>query len=175
MNNRERTRRNIYTGLLINAISLSFISIVIFVFRGKGSSYLRFGPHPDLMVISIHVDTWFRWSCTTLMLSILGVAQVYSDEVGQPVLGFSIYNPDKLIITEFNSRYELQVIANTYYLMNAIRSVLFVVVWTTQIDIALVTVLAKEVASIYTIRLLLESKTFTQPVDDDAERLLDVL
>jgi len=109
------------------------------------------------------------------MLSILGVAQVYSDEVGQPVLGFSIYNPDKLIITEFNSRYELQVIANTYYLMNAIRSVLFVVVWTTQIDIALVTVLAKEVASIYTIRLLLESKTFTQPVDDDAERLLDVL
>jgi hypothetical protein len=76
-------------------------------------------------------------------------------------LGFNIYNPDKKIITEF-SRLELQFYANSMWILNSLRKVMFVVISISQIDIALLQVLYGEVTSFYTIRLLLLEKQFPE-------------
>ena len=91
------------------------------------------------------------------------------------MLGFSIYNPDKVRITEF-SRLELQCVANVYYLISSLREVLMILVWISQLDIAMITVLVKESMSILTIHWLLADKVFVEHGgDDDAQHLLNIL
>ena len=50
-----------------------------------------------------------------------------------------------------------------------------IVVWTSQLDIAILTVLVKEAASILTIKWLLDDKKFAVSTDDEATSFLDVL
>jgi hypothetical protein len=66
-----------------------------------------------------------------------------------PVLGFSIYNPDKKIITEFTKN-ELQFYANSMYLMSSLRYVCELIVTISQLDLAIFSVLASEFASFFT-------------------------
>ena len=70
-----------------------------------------------------------------------------------------MYNPDKKIITEFTKN-ELNFLSNAMFMVSAIREVFNTVVSITQLDLALVTVIVKELASIVTIRLLLNEKQF---------------
>ena len=65
------------------------------------------------------------------------------------VLGFSIYNPDKKIITEF-SKNELQFYANAMYLISSLRYVCELIVTISQLDLAIFSVLASEFAIFFT-------------------------
>ena len=94
-----------------------------------------------------------------LVVSIIKIVEVVVNEFGLPLLGFNIYNPDKKIITEFTKN-ELQFYANAMYLITSIRQVLLVVITVTQIDIALIVCAISELASLYTIRILLNEKEF---------------
>lgn len=77
-----------------------------------------------------------------------------------PIIGFNIYNPDKKVITEFTKN-ELQFYGNAMFLIKSIISKVFlVIIAITQIDVALVSVLFSEFISLFTIRMLLDEKTF---------------
>ena len=94
-------------------------------------------------------------------------------EVGEPVLGFRIYNPHVGTpthpITEF-SRSELQWIGNSMYLISHLRYVFTVLATVTQLDLALLIVMFKELTSLFTVRHLLIYKTFVQYDDADADQ-----
>ena len=92
------------------------------------------------------------------------------EEIGMPVLSFSIYNPDKKVITEFTKN-ELQIFGNAMYMVSSIRMVFEIMITITQIDIALISVIFTELASMFTIRMLLNEKEFTK---DQEQRLLNV-
>ena len=79
--------------------------------------------------------------------------------MAHPILGFSIYNPDKKIITEFTKN-QLQVYGNLMYLIDSVRGVFTILVTISQVDIALVGVLVSEITGIFTIRMLLNEKQF---------------
>jgi hypothetical protein len=90
-----------------------------------------------------------------------------------PILGFNVYNPDKKNIPDF-SKNELQLLANSMYMISSIRAILMVVVSVTQIDIALWTVLSSEITSFFTIRMLLNEKTFNADPNETLKLVSDV-
>ena len=86
---------------------------------------------------------------------------VLVNEIGSPILGFRVYNPDKKIIDDFTKN-ELNFLANSMWFVNGFRTVLMAVVTITQVDIAFSGMIISEIVSIFTVRHLLNCKTFTK-------------
>jgi hypothetical protein len=89
-------------------------------------------------------------------------------------LSFSIYNPDKKIITEFTKN-ELQLLANLMWLMNNLTNGLFIMITISQIDIAILRILYSELTTIITIRILLNEKSFVSENDNTSKEELQKL
>lgn len=145
--------------LIGNLFLLVVISILISIFQSDNSTYFRFGPSDNLIVISVSIDTWIKYNLVLILVGFIRIIDTISNELGIPVLGFNVYNPDKKHISEF-SKNELQFYANATFMASAIRSTLMTVINVTQIDLALFSTLISELASFYTIRVLLNEKTF---------------
>ena len=90
-----------------------------------------------------------------------------------PVVGFNIYNPDKKVITEFTKN-ELQFFGNMMFLTSSLRYIFEVMITITQIDIAIYSVIISEITTIFTIRMLLNEKRFTNNKDEYMLELLDL-
>lgn len=156
-----QVREKLYYCVAGNFASLALVLATVASLNDGTSPYFRWGPNDDLMLISVHIDNWPRWLMTVVFIGMLRVCDVWVNEIGSPVLGFNIYNPDKRVITDF-TKVELQMLANSMWFINAVRDVFMTVVAVTQIDLAFASVLMSQVASIFTVRLLLNEKTFTR-------------
>ena len=166
-------RAAVRLSLLLNISVLLIVIILTVYFRDAESRYFRFGPSTDLHVVSVVVDTWGKYVGVLGILTIIGISDVIISEIAVPILGFTVYNPDKLTINEF-SKCELQVLANAMFMTSNIRSVFMLIVSVTQVDLALFSVLVTESTSIFTIRWLLNKKQFRQDalIDDDLMELI---
>jgi len=129
------------------------------IFRDESSTYFRFGPQDDLILISVKINTWLKWWMTFLCIGVLKIGEVIVNEIGSPILGFNVYNPDKKVITDFTKN-ELNLITNAMWFVNNMRSILTVVISITQFDLAFMSVIVSELTSIYTVRILLNEKEF---------------
>lgn len=145
--------------ILVNGLSLILIFILVGVFRDESNTYLSFGPNNNLFLLSVAINTWERYTVVSLMLAFLSVVDVFVNEFASPIFGFNVYNPDKQVITEFTKN-ELQLMANIQFFINAIRSVFAVVISVSQFDLIFISVLAQQLATIFTIRFLLNQKKF---------------
>jgi len=157
-------RRKLMLCLTGNLCVLAIVGCTVYS-CGTSGKYWRFGPHPDLVIIAVQIDTWRKYGALLALIAIVESSRVMVEEFGMPVLGFSIYNPDKKVVSDFTKN-ELQFFANAMFFISAIRSVLLVMVQISQLDIALWGVLISQCASIITIRHLLNEKTFAQPVGE---------
>ena len=167
MQDNGRARLRLRLCVLANALQLAVVVALVGACYSRdqpGASFLRFGPHDDLIVLGVRVDSVERYVALVALLAILQVVDVVAGEIGNPILAFSIYNPDKRVIDQF-TRLELQTLANSMWLLASLRSVVMTVVSITQLDLALVRVVAGEGATVFTIRKLLSEKQF--PLDDD--------
>jgi hypothetical protein len=135
------------------------VTMVCVVLADASSPYWRYGPNDDLVLISVPINSWERYIGALGLIAFIQGFKVFVQELGMPVLGFSIYNPDKKVITEF-SKNELQFLANAMFMVSAIRDSLLVVVVISQLDITLWTVFTSEIVTFGTIRLLLNEKEF---------------
>ena len=151
---------------------LLLIGIIIptVLLANKGSSYYRFGPNDELIIISIKINTGFKYAILLVYVFIFRVCKAFVNELGMPVLGFNIYDPNRKKIIGF-TRNELQIQANVMYTLNAIRSILEIQLAISQIDIAIISAVFQEIASIPTIYLLLKDKEF-ESKEEKRERLL---
>ena len=154
-------------------ILLLVVIVIIITHYQHESKYFRFGPSNDLIVVSVNINTNDRYLILLLIISLVKITKVVVEEIGMPVIGFSIYNPDKRVITEFTKN-ELQFYGNTMYLTSSLRYIFEVMVTITQIDIAIYSVIIGEITTIFTIRLLLNEKRFTKNEDDDMLELLNI-
>jgi len=145
---------------VISNLFLLFIIIgVIIIFSSREDKYWNWGPNKDLLVISVKIDTWVKYYWLLLFIAILKISNVIISEVAHPILGFNIYNPDKKIITEFTKN-QLQIYGNLMYFIDSVRGVFTILITISQVDVALVGVLISEITGIFTIRMLLNEKTF---------------
>jgi hypothetical protein len=164
-------RRKLILCLSVNSIILAVVVSVIFAFATE-SEYWRLGWSESLIVISVRINSGLRYAALLFALLVVNVARVLVEEFGIPVLGFSVYNPDKRHITDF-SRNELQFFANSMFLVSNLRNLFMTLVAITQIDIALWSLFVSEITTFYTIRTLLNEKTFSSATATDAVELLE--
>lgn len=144
---------------LVGNVVLLLSVITINVVLNDESKYFRFGPNEDLVIISSKINTTGRYVALLIVISLMNVVTVVVEEMGMPVLGFNVYNPDKKHITEFTKN-ELNFLANAMYFTSGLRNALMVMVTVSQVDIAMFSVIVKEITSIVTVRMLLNEKIF---------------
>lgn len=140
---------------------LLLISVIIptVLLANKDSKYYRFGPNEDLIIISIKINTWTRYSVLLVYILLFRICKVFINELGMPILTFNIYNPNQKKIEGF-TRTELQVLGNIMFMLNAIRAALTLQLSIIQIDIAVLSGIFSELAAIPTIYILLKDKEF---------------
>jgi len=151
--------KKVWLCLLGNFITMVLVLSIVCVFRSPKSTYFRFGPSPDLIVISVEIDTWKKWVLLNVFIWLVKGCDVLVNEIGSPILGFRVYNPDKKIIDDFGKN-ELHFLANAMWFVNGFRGVLMAVITITQADIAFSGMIVSEIVSIFTVGHLLNCKTF---------------
>jgi len=109
--------------------------------------------------MSIQINTINKYIILQIFLAITEIIRCIENEIASPILGFNIYNPDKKIITEFTKN-ELQIMANSMWLIKNLISALSILVTISQLDIAILKVIYSELTAVYTIRVLLNEKEF---------------
>ena len=146
---------------------LLLISVIIptVLLANKESTYYRFGPSEDLIIISIKINTWTRYGILMVYILIFRICKVFINELGMPILTFNIYNPNQKKIEGF-TRMELQVLANVMFTLNAIRYALTLQLAILQMDIAVISGVFDELAAIPTIYILLKDKEFVNEKTD---------
>ena len=158
MNNRNKLK----LCSIIYFIFLSIIIIIVFYFQSY-DKYFRCGVpsynEEPLIVLSVKIDNYYKYACVLGLIAGIRIIKVGVFEITEPILSFSIYNPDKKNIADFTKN-ELQFYANFLYLIDNIRYVFTLMITITQIDLALFSVLIGELTSLFTIRMLLNEKTF---------------
>jgi len=80
------------------------VVIPIVLLANKQSTYYKFGPNEDLIIISIKINTWTRYSILLVYILLLRVCKVFITELGMPILSFNIYDPNKKKVEGFSSR-----------------------------------------------------------------------
>ena len=142
-----------------NFVVLLLIVGTIVGFDDGTSKYWRIGPQEDFILISVTIDNWTKYYVLLIFVATIKISQCVIAEIAHPIIGFNIYNPDKKVIVDF-SKIELQIYGNLMYTIDGVRDVIMIVMAVSQIDVALWGVFCSEMASIFTIRMLLNEKSF---------------
>lgn len=152
------SKRKVELCLILNIILLILISCLISIFADK-SNYFRIGPNPDFILISVKIDNLSKYFGLLGIIGFMNCIKVLVAELGEPVLVFNVYNPDKKIIDDF-SKFQLLLYANSMFFVSNTRSVFEVMITVTQIDIAIYSVIIEQLVSIITVNLLVNEKKF---------------
>ena len=144
--------------LVLNFALLSVIITFMITFASN-SKYFRFGPNDDFVLISVPINTNEKYGLLLFLIACMNSIKVLVGELGEPVLIFNVYNPDKKVITEF-SKGGLLFYANSMFFVSNTRRVFDVMITVTQIDIALYSVIVEQLVSIITVYLLVSEKKF---------------
>ncbi len=156
-------RRKLIWCLIGNTAVLLLVVLLVALYANE-NEYWRVGPNDSLLLLySVRVDTWPKYVGVLAVLALVGAVKVAVEDTGMPILGFSIYNPEKTEISEF-SKNELQFYANSMYLISALRESVLVLVTISQADFAFWSILASQATSACVIHALLSEKRF--PLDE---------
>ena len=93
-----KPKNKVYLTLFGNLFLIIMIIILTFIFQSKNSTYFRFGPSNDLIVISVSIDTWTKYNLILLLIGFIKIVDTISNELGMPVLGFNIYSKSLKIL-----------------------------------------------------------------------------
>lgn len=149
--------------LILNIFLLFFISSFVTNFAGE-SKYFRFGPNEDFIFISVPIDNYNRYSLLLVLIFFNDVIKVLISEIGEPILIFNVYNPDKMIITDF-TKYQLLFYSNSMFFISNIRRIFEILISITQIDIALFSIINEQIVCTFAIYFLVNEKKFSREED----------
>ena len=157
----------IYQRTLICVVSncISLIPVIFFVLI---YSELKFGPDESLNIIGIKINDWTKYIGIVVVNSILKVIDVFINDIGSPNLAFSIFNPSQTIVYGFTKN-QLQILANLMWFSNSFSSIFRTMIMVSRIDISIICMLFQELASVFTIRYLLNNKNAFIPYFDSKE------
>lgn len=137
---------------------LFFISFFI-TFFASHSKYFRFGPNSDFIFISVPINSYNKYILLLVLITFNNIIKVLVSEIGEPVLVFNVYNPDKKNITEF-TKSQLLFYANSMFFISNTRRVFEILINVTQIDIAIYSIVVEQLISICTVYFLVNEKKF---------------
>ena len=70
-------KKKVILCIIGNYITAFFITVFVIVFRDPNSKYFRFGPHEDLIIISILVNSWLKWALAIVFIGIIKAAKFW--------------------------------------------------------------------------------------------------
>lgn len=108
--------RKIQFCLIANIVLLSVVICFMFIFVSD-SKYFRLGPNIDFIVISVPIYNYYRYSILLGIITFVNITKVIIAEIGEPVLVFNVYNPDKKVITDF-TKFQLKLYSNMMFLIS---------------------------------------------------------
>lgn len=150
--------------LILNIVLLTTIGALIFLYDSN-SKYFRFGPHEDLVMISVKINTWKKYCILLALVTITNIVKVLVEDIATPILTFTIYNPSNNVIRGDFTRSELRILSSSSFLVNNLRYIFEIMLTVTQLDIAIYSVFIDQLTGVYTINQLLKPKIF--PKEDD--------
>lgn len=153
-------KRKVKICLIVNVLLLSLIGSIIFFFDSN-SKYFRIGPHEDFILISVKIDTYSRYFFLLFLITFVNITKILIEDLGTPILAFTIYNPDKQLIKEF-TKSELRFYSSSLFLVNNLRYIFEIMLTISQIDIAIFSVFIEQLTGVYTINMLLKEKKFEE-------------
>jgi hypothetical protein len=71
--------------IMMNVMLLIIIIIFIAVFKNTDNSYLRIGPHSDLVILGIKIDNIKKYVLLQLLLLFIIVTDVIINEIASPI------------------------------------------------------------------------------------------
>ena len=151
----------------LNALLLTLVLSFICAFA-TDTAYFRAGPHDDFVLISVRIDTRARYAGLLALIACVNCIKVLVAELGEPVLVFNVYNPDKTVVTEF-TRQQLLFYANLMFFISNTRRAFEVLITVTQFDIALFSICVEQLVSTGTVYALLREKKFDVPMLSSTE------
>lgn len=146
----------------VNVVIVSLMLILAFTFRDNQNKFLRFGPHDDLIVVSVRIDNWGSYGALLVLLFVVTLSRAYTKEIGEPIGRYMIYDMNTKHITDV-SMFKLVVYSNLMYFFSMIRDMLLTLVGITQIDLSLWAIIIYTCVQIGAIIWLLEDKIFDHP------------
>ena len=143
--------------LVLNVLLVSISSVILYL--ASGSKYLRAGWSEYSSLIGVVINTPERYYILLFLIAIMNAVKVIVAELGEPVLVFNVYNPDKKNITDF-TRKELLLYSNLIFFVSNTRHIFEVLITVTKIDIAVFSIVFEQIVSVCTVCLLVREKTF---------------
>jgi hypothetical protein len=157
--------------VILNIFLLTTLFSLLIHFSSH-STYFQFGPNDNFIVISVKINTIERYYILLLLIAFINIAKVIISEMGEPVLVFNVYNPDKKLVTDF-TKFQLKFYANLMFILSNVRRVFDIMVTVTQIDIALYSVLVEQITSFFTVNMLVNEKEFLPNKDMELLEVVD--
>lgn len=143
-------------GLNMFLLAIILTSIVSL---GRENTYFRMGWSADFVLVGVIIDSKIKYVTLLLLIAIMNAIKVIVSELGEPVLIFNVYNPDKKVVTDF-TRKQLLIYANLFFLISNTRSVFDILITVTQIDIAIFSIVLEQIVSMCTVCILVKEKKF---------------
>lgn len=146
------------TTIFINMF-LFLICIYSFFAYNNNSKYFNYGWSNKFDFVSITIDTPFKYFSLCSFIIGFNISEVFLNELANPFIVFSTYNPYKNNIQEF-TRFELELYSNIIYFIQVFKTFLKIAVTISQVDIAIISLLSSQGTAFIVIRILLNDKTF---------------
>jgi hypothetical protein len=152
-----QVNKTIQVCIVINGVLLSCIAGIVFRFADE--RMLKVGYSKDLVILGVTIDTFDKYLFLQFMIFLVEFCYALIYEYANPIMYFSIFNADKVIINDF-SKLELQIYAQSIWFLTSLKNGLMLLVAIQQIDITLSKIFFNEIAAAIVIRNLLNKKQF---------------
>ena len=164
---KNMNKKFILKATIIINMFLFFICIYSFFAFNNNSKYFSCGWSNKFNFVSITIDTPIKYFSLCSFIIGFNVCEVFLNELANPLIVFSTYNPYKKIIVDF-SRTELELYSNIIFFIQIFKAVLKIAVTISQMDIAIISLISSQGAAFVVIKMLLNEKSF-----NDTERYVE--
>ena len=160
---------------VISSLLLSITIIYLCFSLGYEHKYVQIGPNKHFYVLGIIIDNWNKYIIYIIIISIIGLFDVISYDYVYPHLFLRIYDDDK-VIKDYGTKNKPQgnlliFIALGSYLSTNFRILLRTLIIISQIDVALIDLVWREVISTVILYKKVREKEKKGLFNDDNELL----
>ena len=145
--------------ILLNLLFLLVFILSILNTSNLSSKYFSVGWSDSLYFASIKINSPFKYFILCLFIFVLNITETFLNDLAGPIIQFSTYNPYKDNIIDF-SRFQLELYSNLIFFIQTVKKFIQILLFVSQIDIALISLFSSQLSAFLAIRYLLDNKTF---------------
>lgn len=167
-NHPMKPKHKVLLCVFLSIIIVVLIAVPVFVFQSD-STYFRILWNDRLMIISIHIDKWWKYVGALSLVGVISILQTVVEYMANPIIYQAVFNPDNIEIHGFTKR-ELVWLAVSLFFFTGLRSIVLTLLQVSQIDIALSVVFVSTGTFFVMVHVSLAPKTFKDdppPADEN--------